>query len=290
MPGIKMICNTADVDVHEPFYELRNKDERKFDYTLNNKRANAKLLKGAKRINSLEVEKKTGVVNFLFCDGSYFEVVLPLLRLWQQKLNETIVLNGFEIKILDMKIGKEDSGKHIDTKLVIVVKNDRFVFHAYNSTQKVMIQGKNYAHFAENCLEPFFKQKIEELSEKILKFNSNVKVTLATDKPIAGNQSKCPQCEVSTKSKGDLKVHMKSCHTKPSISSPSKNKIPIILNEDMSILDDSVDEIINFEEGSKKQIEYVLETCDNNPEEIRGMKKHFAIEHIPPQMLNNTCT
>ena len=153
-----MICNTTEVDVYQPGDELLKKEERTFDYTLNNKRANAKLLKGAKRVNSLEVERKTGgCVTFLFCDGSYFEVVLPLLRVWHEKLNKTIVLNGFEIKILDIKIGKEDSGKLMDTKVAVIVNNDRFVLHAYNSTQKVMIQGKNNANFVENCLEPFFR-------------------------------------------------------------------------------------------------------------------------------------
>ena len=77
---------------------------------------------------------------------------MPLLRIMQKNLNQTIVLNGFEIKITDIKIGREDSGKSMNTKVAIIVNNDRFVVHAYNSTQKVMIQGKNNAHFAENCL------------------------------------------------------------------------------------------------------------------------------------------
>ena len=154
---MKMICNTTEVDVYQPGDELLKKEERTFDYTLNNKRANAKLLKGAKRVNSLLVERKTGgSITFLFCDGSYFEVVLPLLRIWQENLNKIFVLDGFEIKIIDIKIGREDSGKQMDTKVTVLVNNDRFVLHAYNSTQKLMIQGKNNAHFAENCLESFF--------------------------------------------------------------------------------------------------------------------------------------
>ena len=277
-----MICNTTEVDVYQPGDELLKKEERTFDYTLNNKRANAKLLKGAKRVNSLLVERKTGgSITFLFCDGSYFEVVLPLLRIWQENLNKIFVLDGFEIKIIDIKIGREDSGKQMDTKVTVLVNNDRFVLHAYNSTQKLMIQGKNNAHFAENCLEPFFKQRIEEAREKIMNFNSNVQSTLASDKSITGK--KCPQCEFKTLKSGDLKVHMKFCHTKPSITSPSKNKVPRILNEDMSILDDSVVEVIDFEEGTEDQnpIALTWETCDNNSKEECIIAEPIEKEHIP---------
>ena len=66
---------TNEVNVYEPHYELRNKDERKFDYILNNKRANAKILKGAKRTSSLEVEKKQELLIFSF-------VMAPFLRLF----------------------------------------------------------------------------------------------------------------------------------------------------------------------------------------------------------------
>ena len=36
---------TNEVNVYEPHYELRNKDERMFDYILNNERGNAKELR-----------------------------------------------------------------------------------------------------------------------------------------------------------------------------------------------------------------------------------------------------
>ena len=43
---MKIICNTTGVDVHHPFDKLDTKEERIFDYTLNTKRANAKIFKG----------------------------------------------------------------------------------------------------------------------------------------------------------------------------------------------------------------------------------------------------
>ena len=61
---------------------------REFNYVVNEKRTKAKLLKGAKRRNNLEVEVKSGCVNLRFNDGSYFEVILPLLREFHKREGE----------------------------------------------------------------------------------------------------------------------------------------------------------------------------------------------------------
>ena len=65
--------------------EEKNQEGRVFGYALNHKRAKAKLLKGAKRDKNLNVEVKSGCVNLRFDDGSYFGIILPLLREWQQE-------------------------------------------------------------------------------------------------------------------------------------------------------------------------------------------------------------
>ena len=66
---------------------------REFNYVVNDKRAKAKLLKGAKRRKNLEVEVKSGCVNLRFSDGSYFEVILPLLREWHKREDEVVEIN-----------------------------------------------------------------------------------------------------------------------------------------------------------------------------------------------------
>ena len=72
-----------------------NSDEgRSFDYTLNKKKAKAKLLKGAKRATNLDVEVKSGCVNLRFSYGSYYEVVLPLLKSWTDTLDEVQVIGS----------------------------------------------------------------------------------------------------------------------------------------------------------------------------------------------------
>ena len=161
---MKQISNNHD-DLCHYVRENDDKEGRNFDYVLNSKRAQSKLLKGAKRSIPLEVEVKEGCVTFLFNDGSYYEIVLPLLEVWHQQVNQTIFMNENKIRIEKSDIGFEDSQKHVDTKLVIFVNDCRLVLHAYNSTQKLMIQGQNYESFAVNCLAPFFTTKIEEKFE-----------------------------------------------------------------------------------------------------------------------------
>ena len=74
-----MLC-----DSQQSLIQINNDDttsnSRMFKYNMNKKRAKAKLLKGAKRTSNLSVEVKSGCVNLRFDDGSYFEVILPMVR------------------------------------------------------------------------------------------------------------------------------------------------------------------------------------------------------------------
>ena len=276
-----MICTNSEVDIYQASTELVKRDNREFGYVLNNKRTKAKVLKGAKRVNNLEVERKPGCVNFLFCDGSYYEVVLPMLRIWNKKLLEVIKVNDFEIKVIESDEGKDESGNHVDTKLAVIVNSKRLVLHAYNSTQKLMVQGKDYENFSINCLETFFRQKIGEALNKISNFNNDVKVTLGAQKAL-NKTFKCPQCELTTIKNGELKVHMKTCHTKPSIVSPPKNKVPKIMNEDgdISLLDESVMKGIDMDELLEDERVCEWATCNFRSNDMSIQRKHFDDEHM----------
>ena len=122
--------------------------------------------------------------------------------------------------------------------------DDRVVLHAYNGTQNLMIQGKNYEHFALDVLEPFFAKKIEDSVADIQNFNTKGKEELGPKRSLRLKSFKsytCPLCNVKTKTQAQLKVHMKSCHSKPRISSPKRNKIMRVLNEDVSIVIDDIE-------------------------------------------------
>ena len=79
--------NVAVINVNQ---ETVNKNERVFPYALNMKRAKTKLLRGGKRTKNMDIEIKTACVNMRFDDGSYHEVVLPILKIWQERLDEEI--------------------------------------------------------------------------------------------------------------------------------------------------------------------------------------------------------
>ena len=123
---------------------------RAFSYDLNEKKAKMKLLKGAKRVKHLDVELKSTCVNMRFSDGAYHEVVLPFLRDWHQQVDKPFKMMGIDVKVVESDAGVDNSEKHMDTKLVVFVNEERIVLHAYNGTQNLMVQGKNFANFVVN--------------------------------------------------------------------------------------------------------------------------------------------
>ena len=104
---------------------------------------------------------------------------------------------------MEVNAGTENSDLHIDTKFILMANEDRIVLHAYNGTQNLMVQGKNYENFALNVLEPFFMKRIEPEMENITKYNNDVKEALGVTKPvkIETKSFTCPQCEKFTKTK-----------------------------------------------------------------------------------------
>ena len=85
--------------------EHATNDERVFQYTINKKRAEAKLLKGAKRSSNLDVEVKSGCVNLRFNDGSFYVVVLPLISDWHSKVGSIVKVDGHNLLIVDSILG-----------------------------------------------------------------------------------------------------------------------------------------------------------------------------------------
>ena len=263
-----------------------NKDElnkdagRVFQYELNEKKARLNLLKGANRSKHLEIEVKTGCVNLRFSDGAYHEVVLPLMKKWICKSDENILINSSTIKILEAEDGKDVNARHVDTKLVALVDNNRLVIHAYNSTQNVMVQGKCRENFVFNILEPFFRQEIDINISNIKKFNEDVKESICLSKEKRTKISvslTCPYCGKKSSSKNSLRTHLKACHTKPELASPMKRKV-IKLSNEISMLPVPSPEVVTQSVGENAVI-FKCTTCEfhtNNKEEL---VEHKAKEH-----------
>jgi hypothetical protein len=105
----------------------------------------------------------------------------------------------FDIKIVESDVGVDNLDKHMDTKIVVFVNDERIVLHAYNSTQNLMVKGKNFVNFAVKCLQPYFTKKIEESEDFIVQFNNNVQDMLGKKKPKSNLKTKplnCPHCRV----------------------------------------------------------------------------------------------
>ena len=96
-------------------------------------------------------------INITFSDGAYSEVVLRAL----EELNnyETFTVGKEEIQRVDVAQRTELTGKHIDTKIEFKVNKGKIVIHAYNTQQKILIQGSKHKWFVDSYLEPLIKNK-----------------------------------------------------------------------------------------------------------------------------------
>ena len=292
----KKNCNICDVDFNEieefEDHMVKHKTElgnpRNFNYDMNMKKAKKKLLKGANRKSHLDVEIKPTCVNLRFSDGSFQKVVRPMLQEWSQCVNKVFKLSENEIKIVEFSSGMDIKANHIDTKIVLFSDKDRFVIHVYNGTQNLMVQGRNFEEFAINHLQPFFVTEIEKCESAIESVNRNIKEVLGSGN-IVKQKSKpfdCPNCKVKSSTLADLRMHLKSSHSKISKKKLSHNKK--ILDEDSSLLSDSMDSFSsnNLDEREKSSPEKPSLSCDwllcefeSNKDEELG--KHIEEEHVP---------
>ena len=64
------------------------------------------------------------------------------------------------------------------------MNEERIVLHAYNGTQNLMVQGKNFANFVGKYPQPYFSKQIVESQDLIRRFNSNVQDMLGKKKTI----------------------------------------------------------------------------------------------------------
>ena len=127
-------------------------------------------------------------------------------------MDDSFEINGISIGIVEVDAGIDNSDKHMDTKLIITVNKDRIVLQSYNGTQNLMVQGKNYADFAVNYLEPFFTEKILSAVKNIEKFNDGVCKALGRSKPLTrktvGSKAlNCPHCKVKSSTVSNHRTH-----------------------------------------------------------------------------------
>ena len=164
-------------------HKKKNLRSRTFAYEMNENKAKTKLLKGARRAEHLDIELKSTCANLRFDDGAFQEIALPLIKPFHNQINTMFRFMGHDIRVTESDAGVDNLDKHIDTKLVLFVNEERLVVHVYNTTQNVFVQGKSFANFVANCLQPYFTKRIV----LIKKVNRNVEEALGKSKPIRHN-------------------------------------------------------------------------------------------------------
>ena len=104
---------------------------RTFEYNLNDKAAQAKLVKGAKRETFEIVANKTSC-NLVFNVGAWHHVVSPSVQyLGQLKDGQSCKIDTDEVRVVGVKTGKDIAGKHIDTQIIFFLNRQKVVCHYY---------------------------------------------------------------------------------------------------------------------------------------------------------------
>ena len=182
------------------------------------------MVKGAKRC-PFEVVNSISSSNLDFSLGAWNYVVLPSVRYWDQVKEQTSCKVGTTvIRIASVELGREADGRHIDTKIVFHANDDR-VCHLYNTTQRILVNGRGYDTLINIFLKPFFEAKLAQNTKNIDDFNKGVLAALsgkrkAVSRPTRSVRYKamtnarpsCNQCEESFVNKSLLGAHTKSIH------------------------------------------------------------------------------
>ena len=121
-----------------------------FDYELKEKATKTKLVKAAKRV-PMELEENSTSSNLIFSPGAWYHVVLPSIKYWEEAGEKTCKVGEYVIKVGGVKLGKENTGKHVNTKVVFLADRDKIVCHLYNTTQLILVNGHGYKKFIHQC-------------------------------------------------------------------------------------------------------------------------------------------
>ena len=193
--------------------------DRKFKYKLNQKTTKSKLLKGAQKL-PFEKYIKSNCIVIEFSDGSYLYSVLQTIESWKRSMesNSLIKTDDMEIKVTEVKHGKEVGGMCVDTLVRFEMNENKVVAHCYNTKSKILINGQGYSKFVERYLEPAVKKIIGENLLPIQNYNTVVTETLGNIKHKdvkfrPGSKLACNKCEYSSETSSNMSAHRRNLHS-----------------------------------------------------------------------------
>ena len=250
-------------------------------------------MRGAKR-SLFEIVKKPSSSNLDFSLGAWNYVVLPTIGYWCKVKEEdrTCKVDSVMIKIVNVDLGKEAGGKHVDTKVVFNANGEKVVCHLYNTTQRIMVNGQGYENFIQIFLQPYFEEKLSQNIQKIEEYNRGALAAIsgkrkAVTRPTrsvrykAMTRTLCNQCDESFTNKSLLGAHTKSNHKK-SMRNGSVNVSNIPKVDDLSLMDLSVESnpiVLELEEECSI-ISHNCGKCSSVFVTDEDLKAHFDNQHV----------
>ena len=263
-----------------------------FDYELNEKSANAKILKAAKRV-PIEVEENSTSSNLIFSAGAWYHVVLPSIKYWNDAGEKTCRVGDTTIKVGGVKTRKENSGKHVNSKVVFFADREKIVCHLYNTTQLVLVNGHGYRKFIDIFLKPFFASKADESIDAIEQFNDEVVRKLGSKtvkrqniKFKRGPSFPCHSCDFAAKSVATLKKHKKTEHMTSFNSSkkelePRQSTRNNSLIENLMIEDVTATNLTNEITLEENVLKYTCSDCMFVTISKACIDDHVKTRHLP---------
>ena len=219
----------------------------------------------------------------------WHHVVLPAVRYFDEvKGEQTCKIGDYCIKIGGVKLGKESSGKHVNTQIVFFADRDKIVLHLYNTTQLILINGLGYKKFINLFFKPFFESKIGGCLEDIELFNDEVAEALGPKtvkrsdiKLRRGPSYPCQTCDFTAKSVASLRKHKKAEHIlgnsslkllEPRNSTTNNSVIETLMIEDMSVaeIEDTIEE---------DSLKFTCKDCKYTTKSKTHIDSHVRSEH-----------
>ena len=266
-----------------------------FNFEMSDQKAKSNFIKGASR-EALEVEEKQKCSMMIFSVGAYLATVIPAVEKWTNATVNTKISN--DVIIEKVVAGYDENNKHLQTILKFGCNKESITVTCYNTTQKVKIEGKGYLDFAQNFMEPFFKQKLsEEAVDKIDKYNRDVIASLsgkrkAVSRPMRSVKYKasaklpCSKCEVTFSNNVQLSKHKLIVHTREQNDSiRSFKNFPIVDN--ISLLD-----VTNEEEEVKALTLVESVTTKETNFEVHTRQDHgtsLSCDNVKRDTCDQTC-
>ena len=120
-----------------------------FNYEINDSKARAKFVKGAK-LETMKIEYLTNCTIIQLNVGTYKTTILPLMK----DLNENKVgIN--DLKVVDAKQGFDKSGKNVETVVTISDKEKKVILHCHN-TNLSQSRRQNYHRICQKYVGPTY--------------------------------------------------------------------------------------------------------------------------------------